>query len=47
MNDLNWMNIDLPSLQSFENERGGSFVFPRSILLEGIEFDRYKWTNMI
>ena len=47
MNELNWMKIDLPSLQSIENVEGESFVFPRSIILESIEFDWNKWTNMI
>ena len=41
------MKIDLPSLQSIENERGGSFIEIRSIILESIEFDWNKWTNMI
>ena len=41
------MKIDLPSLQSIENEKGGSFVFPRSIIMESIEIEWYKWTNMI
>ena len=44
---MNWMNIDLPSLQSIENIEGGSFLFPRSVKMESIEFDKYKWTNMI
>ena len=36
---MNWMKIDLPSLQSIENVEGGSFVNPCSIILEGIEFE--------
>ena len=40
MNDLNWMKIDLPSLQSINNERGGSFINPLSIIMEGIEYDK-------
>ena len=39
MNNLNWMKIDLPSLQSIENERGGSFIETRSLIMESIEFD--------
>ena len=44
---MNWMKIDLPSLQSIENERGGSFIYSCSIIMESIEFDWCKWTNMI
>ena len=36
MNELNWMKIDLPSLHSIENEKGGSFIDIRSIIMEGI-----------
>ena len=39
MNDLNWMKIDLPSLQSIENVEGGSFIDICSIILESIEFE--------
>ena len=44
---MNWMKIDLPSLQSIENERGGSFIEIRSIILESIEFDWYKRPKII
>ena len=30
------MKIDLPSLHSIENEKGGSFIEIRSIIMEGI-----------
>ena len=43
MNDLNWMKIDLPSLQSIENIEGGSFIDICSIILEGI----YLWNELI
>ena len=36
MNDLNWMKIDLPSLHSIENVKGGSFIEIRSIIMESI-----------
>ena len=36
------MKIDLPSLQSIENVEGGSFINIRSIILEGIEYDKSK-----
>ena len=39
MNELNWMKIDLPSLQSIENAEGGSFIDICSIILESIEFE--------
>ena len=41
------MKIDLPSLQLIENVEGGSFIEIRSIIMEGIEFDWYKWINII
>ena len=44
---MNWMNIDLPSLQSIENVDGASFFAVCSVIMESIEFDKYKWTNMI
>ena len=37
------MKIDLPSLQSIENEKGGSFIAIRSIIMEGI----YLWNELI
>ena len=40
---MNWMKIDLPSLQSIENEKGGSFIEIRSIIMEGI----YLWNELI
>ena len=39
---MNWMNIDLPSLHSIENEKGGSFIEIQSIILEGI----YLWNEL-
>ena len=44
---MNWMKIDLPSLQLIENVEGGSFIEIRSIIMESIEFDWYKRPNII
>ena len=44
---MNWMKIDLPSLQSIENVDGASFFAVCAVILESIEFDWCKWTNMI
>ena len=42
MNSNEMIEIDLPSLQSIENERGGSFIEIHSVIMESIEFEYNK-----